>query len=166
MSREMYAKCYSYTEKLETTGLRYFSVFGPHEKGKGKYANVVTQFLWKMMDDEQPVIWGDGTQERDFVFVKDVARANLLAAEKGEDLNGEVFNIGRGNPVTFNEVVEKINEALGKDIEAEKIENPRDKYVHEHKADNSKAKEILGWDPQYSFEEGLEKSVAYYKETK
>lgn len=166
MSREMYAKCYSYTEKLETTGLRYFSVFGPHEKGKGKYANVVTQFLWKMMDDEQPVIWGDGTQERDFVFVKDVARANLLAAEKGEDLNGEVFNIGRGNPVTFNEVVEKINEALGKDIEAEKIENPRDKYVHEHKADNSKAKEILGWDPEYSFEEGLEKSVAYYKETK
>jgi UDP-glucose 4-epimerase len=166
MSREMYAKCYSYTEKLETTGLRYFSVFGPHEKGKGKYANVVTQFLWKMMDDEQPVIWGDGTQERDFVFVKDVARANLLAAEKGEELNGEVFNIGRGNPVTFNEVVEKINEALGKDIEAEKIENPRDKYVHEHKADNSKAKEILGWDPEYSFEEGLEKSVAYYKETK
>jgi UDP-glucose 4-epimerase len=166
MSREMYAKCYSYTEKLETTGLRYFSVFGPHEKGKGKYANVVTQFLWKMMDDEQPVIWGDGTQERDFVFVKDVARANLLAAEKGEELNGEVFNIGRGNPVTFNEVVEKINEALGKDIEAEKIENPRDKYVHEHKADNSKAQEILGWDPEYSFEEGLEKSVAYYKETK
>jgi UDP-glucose 4-epimerase len=165
MSREMYARCYSYTEKIETTGLRYFSVFGPHEKAKGKYANVVTQFLWKMMDDEQPVIWGDGTQERDFVFVKDVARANLLAAETGEELNGEVFNIGRGNPVTFNQVVDKLNEALDKDIDAERIENPRDKYVQEHKADNSKAKKLLGWEPEHSFEEGLEKSVAYYRET-
>lgn len=165
MSREMYARCYSYTEKIETTGLRYFSVFGPHEKGKGKYANVVTQFLWKMMDDEKPVIWGDGTQERDFVFVKDVARANILAAETGEDLNGEVFNIGRGKPVTFNQVVDKLNEALGKSIEAEKIENPRDKYVQEHKADNSKAKEVLGWEPEYSFEEGLDKSVKYYRKT-
>lgn len=165
MSREMYARCYSYTEEIETTGLRYFSVFGPHEKGKGKYANVVTQFLWKMMDDEQPVIWGDGTQERDFVFVKDVARANILAAETGEDLDGEVFNIGRGDPVTFNQVVEKLNEALGKDIDAEKIENPRDKYVHEHKADNSKAKELLGWEPEYSFEEGLYKAVSYYRDT-
>jgi len=165
MSREMYARCYSYTEEIETTGLRYFSVFGPHEKGKGKYANVVTQFLWKMMDDEQPVIWGDGTQERDFVFVKDVARANILAAETEKELDGEVFNIGRGNPVTFNQVVENLNDALEKDIEAEKVENPLDNYVHEHKADNSKAKEILGWEPEYSFEEGLKKSVSYYQGT-
>lgn len=165
MSREMYARCYSYTEKIQTTGLRYFSVFGPHEKGKGKYANVVTQFLWKMMDDEQPVIWGDGTQERDFVFVEDVARANILAAETKDELDGEVFNIGRGDPVTFNQVVDKLNEALGKDIQAEKIENPRDKYVHEHKADNSKARELLGWKPEYSFEEGLKKAVEYYRDT-
>jgi len=165
MSREMYARCYSYAEKIETTGLRYFSVFGPHERGKGKYANVVTQFLWKMMGDEQPVIWGDGTQERDFVFVKDVARANILAAEKEGKLDGEVFNIGRGDPVTFNQVVEKLNEALGKDIEPEKIDNPRDKYVEDHKADNSKAKEMLGWRPKNTFEEGLKKSVAYYHET-
>lgn len=165
MSREMYARCYSYTEKIETTGLRYFSVFGPHEKGKGKYANVVTQFLWKMMDDEQPVIWGDGTQERDFVFVEDVARANILAAETGKELDGEVFNIGRGDPVTFNQVVDTLNQVLDKNIEPEKVENPRDKYVQEHKADNSKAKNVLGWKPQYSFEEGLQKAVNYYRET-
>lgn len=163
MSRELYAQCYSYTEKIQTTGLRYFSVFGPHERGKGKYANVVTQFLWKMMDEEQPVIWGDGTQERDFVFVKDVARANIMAAETKDELDGEVFNIGRGDPVTFNQVVEKLNEALGTDIEAEHIENPRDKYVQEHDADNSKAKNLLGWRPEHSFEEGLHKSVEYYR---
>jgi len=165
MSREMYARCYSYTDQIETTGLRYYSVFGPHEKAKGKYANVVTQFLWKMMDDEQPVIWGDGSQARDFVFVEDVARANILAAETEDKLNGEVFNIGRGNPITFNEVVDKLNEALGKDIEAEKIENPLDNYVHEHKADNSKAKELLGWEAEHSFKEGLEKSVSFYAKT-
>ena len=164
MSREMYAKCYSYADRIETTGLRYFSVFGPHEKGKGKYANVVTQFLWKMMDGEQPVIWGDGTQERDFVFVEDVVDANIKASKTREELDGEVFNIGRNDPVTFNQVVEKLNEALEKDIEAERIENPLDNYVHEHKADNSKAREILDWTPSHSFEEGLEKTVEYYSE--
>lgn len=162
MSREMYAQYYSYTEKIETTGLRYFSVFGPHEKSKGKYANVLTQFLWKMMDDEKPVIWGDGTQERDFVYVEDVAEANILAAKTKDETDGEVINIGRGDPVTFNQVVQKLNDVLGKNIEPEKIENPRDKYVQEHKADNSRAKELLGWTPTHSFEEGLEKTLAYY----
>lgn len=162
MSREMYAKCYSYQEDIQTTGLRFFSVYGPNEKAKGEYANVVTQFLWKMQNGEQPVIWGDGTQERDFVYVKDVARANIKAAERREELDGEVFNIGTGNPVNFNTVVELLNEHLGKNIDAEKIENPRDKYVHEHKADNSKAQEILGWQPQNSFKEGLKKTVDFY----
>lgn len=164
MGREMYARCYSYTDKIDTTGLRYFSVFGPHEKAKGKYANVVTQFLWKMMDGEQPVIWGDGSQERDFVFVEDVVDANIKASKTKEELDGEVFNIGRNDPVTFNQVVDKLNEALGTDIEAERIENPLDNYVHEHKADNSKAREVLGWTPSYSFEEGLDKTVSYYSE--
>ena len=162
MSREMYAQCYSYKGEIETTGLRYFSVFGPHEKAKGKYANVVTQFMWKMMDGEQPVIWGDGTQERDFVYVEDVARANLRAAETRQELDGEVINIGRGDPVTFNQVVEKLNSVLGKSIDPEKIENPRDKYVEEHRADISKARELLDWQPQYSFEEGLQETLDYY----
>ena len=164
MGREMYARCYSYTDKIDTTGLRYFSVFGPHEKAKGKYANVVTQFLWKMQDGEQPVIWGDGSQERDFVFVEDVVDANIKASKTKEELDGEVFNIGRNDPVTFNQVVEKLNDALGTDIEAERIENPLDNYVHEHKADNSKARDVLGWTPSYSFEEGLKKTVEYYSE--
>lgn len=162
MSREMYARCYSYSDRIQTTGLRYFSVFGPHEKAKGKYANVVTQFLWKMQDGEQPVIWGDGSQERDFVFVEDVVDANIKASKTKEELDGEVFNIGRNDPVTFNQVVDKLNDALGTDIEAERIENPLDNYVHEHKADNSKAREVLGWTPSYGFEEGLKKTVRYY----
>ncbi|MFB6158145.1 MAG: SDR family NAD(P)-dependent oxidoreductase [Candidatus Nanohalobium sp.] len=164
MSREKYAESYSYNEQIETTGIRFFSIYGPHEKAKGKYANVVTQFLWKMMDDEQPVIWGDGEQERDFVFVKDAVDAVVKAAERDESLDGEVINVGRGDPVTFNDVVEKLNDELGKDIEAEHIENPRDKYVREHCADISKARELLDWEPEHSFEEGLKKTAEYYRE--
>lgn len=162
MSREIYAQCYSYKGEIETTGLRYFSVFGPHERAKGKYANVVTQFMWNMMDGEEPVIWGDGTQERDFVYVEDVARANIKAAERRKELDGEVINIGRGNPKTFNQVVEKLNKVLDKDIEPEKIENPREKYVKEHRADISKARKLLNWEPEHSFEEGLEQTLEYY----
>ncbi len=164
MSREMYAQVYSYNNRIQTTGLRYFSVYGPHEKAKGKYANVVTQFLWKMIDGENPVIWGDGDQTRDFTFVKDIARANICAAEKRPELDGEVFNIGTGNDVSFNEVVEELNNALGTDIEPEHIENPRDKYVSTTKADNSEAREKLGWEPRNDFSEGLEKTVNYYRQ--
>ncbi|MFB6147420.1 MAG: NAD-dependent epimerase/dehydratase family protein [Candidatus Nanohaloarchaea archaeon] len=162
MSRERYAQVYSYNDRIQTTGLRYFSVYGPHEKGKGKYANIVTQFLWKMMDGERPVIWGDGSQTRDFTFVEDVVKANMLAAERKDELDGEYFNIGTGRDVSFSRVVEKLNEALGTDIEPEHVENPRDKYVQATKADISKARERLGYEPDYSFEEGLEKAVKYY----
>jgi nucleoside-diphosphate-sugar epimerase len=162
MSRELYAKTYSVQTDVQFTGLRFFSVYGPHEKGKGKYANVLTQFLWKMQEDEQPVIWGEGDQERDLIYVEDVARANIKAARRIEEANGEVFNIGTGAPQTFNQVVEDLNKALDKDIEAERIENPRDDYVMEHQADISRTKEVLGWEPEYSFEEGLQKTVEYY----
>lgn len=163
MSREKYAQVYSYNNRIETTGLRYFSVYGPHERSKGEYANVVTQFLWKMQEDERPVIWGDGEQTRDFTFVKDIARANILAAERKDALDGEVFNIGTGRDVTFNQVVEKLNSLLGKDIEPEHVENPRDKYVQATKADISRAEEYLGYEPRNSFEEGLKKAVEYYR---
>ncbi|MFB6145776.1 MAG: NAD-dependent epimerase/dehydratase family protein [Candidatus Nanohaloarchaea archaeon] len=163
MSREKYAEVYSYKHDIQTTGLRFFSVYGPHERAKGEFANVVTQFLWKMMDGDQPVIWGDGEQERDFVFVEDVVKANLLAAERLDESDGEVFNVGTGDPVTFNQVVEKLNEKLGTDIDAERIENPRSKYVRKHQADYSKAREVLGFEPDYSFDEGVTKIVDYYR---
>ncbi len=163
LSRERYAECYSYMNQIQTTGMRFFSVYGPHERAKGKIANVVTQFLWKMMDGEKPVIWGDGTQSRDFVYVKDVADAVIEAARHDPELDGEVFNVGTGKDVSFNRVVETLNDVLGKDIEPERIENPRDKYVQATRADISRASEILGWEAGHSFEEGLRKTVEYYR---
>jgi len=165
MSRELYAKVYCQQTDINFTGLRYFSVFGPHEKAKGKYANVITQFLWKMMDGDRPVIWGDGTQTRDFTFVKDIARANVLAAKKkGDEVNGEYVNIGTGRDISFNDMVEKLKSALDSDIEAEHIEHPRDNPVMATKADFSRAKRLIGYEPEYSFEEGLERTVEFYRE--
>jgi UDP-glucose 4-epimerase len=163
MTRELYATVYAKQTDIDFTGLRYFSVYGPHEKAKGEYANVITQFMWKMMDGEQPVIWGDGTQSRDFTFVKDIARANIAAAERKEETNGEYFNIGTGRDIDFNTLVEKLNQTLGTGIEPEHIEHPRDNPVMTTKADNSRAREMLEWEPQVSFEEGLRKTYDYYR---
>ncbi|MFB6208906.1 MAG: NAD-dependent epimerase/dehydratase family protein [Candidatus Nanohaloarchaea archaeon] len=162
MSRELYAEVYSQQTDIHFTGLRYFSVYGPHEMAKGEYANVLTQFMWKMMNGEKPVIWGDGAQSRDFTFVKDVARANLLAAERNDEIDGDYFNIGTGGDVDFNTLVEKLNNTLGTDIEPEHIEHPRDNPVMTTRADNSRARKKLGWEPEVSLEEGLEKTHDFY----
>lgn len=160
MARELYADVY--TQKgLDITGIRYFSVYGPREKAKGQFANIISQFLWKMLDGESPKIFGDGEQTRDFTFVKDIARANILAAEKGEA--GQYYNIGTETETSFNTVVEKLNEELGTDIEPENVDNPIKNYVRRTKADTSRAKEDLGFEPEYSFEEGLKETVEYYR---
>ena len=160
MARELYADVYA-DKGLDITGIRYFSVYGPREKSKGRFANIISQFLWSMLDDESPKVFGDGEQTRDFTFVKDIARANILAAEKGE--SGQYYNIGTGKETSFNTVVDKLNEELGKDIEPEKVENPIKNYVRRTKADFSRAKEDLGYEPEYSFEEGLKETVEYYR---
>lgn len=162
MSRELYAQVYTETTELETTGLRYFSVYGPHEKAKGRFANVVSQFLWKMQDGETPKIFGDGTQTRDFTFVKDIVQANMLAAKRRDEIDRKYFNIGTGRETSFNEVIEMLNELLGTEIEAEHVDNPIENYVDRTKADISRAQELLGYEPEYTFEEGLEKTVEYY----
>lgn len=162
MAREVYADCYSYRNEVETTGLRFFSVYGPHERAKGKFANIVTQFLWKLQEGERPVIWGDGEQQRDLIFVEDVARAVIKAGERREELDGEVFNVGTGDPKSFNTVVDTLNDELGTEIDPEHVENPRDNYVREHCADLSKTREVLGWEPEYSFKEGVSRIVNYY----
>lgn len=162
MSRERYAESYSYNEKIQTTGLRYFAVYGPREKPKGKYANIVTQFLWKIQNDESPVIWGEGNQTRDFTFVKDIVKANILAAKRKDETDGEFYNIGTGQDHSFNKVVERINKELGKDIDPKYVENPREKYVEKTKANISKAEKDLGYKPEFSLEEGIRRLSGYY----
>jgi UDP-glucose 4-epimerase len=164
MSREMYASAYSKTLDMHFTGLRFFSVYGPHEKAKGKFANVVSQFLWKIQEGESPKIFGDGTQTRDFTFVEDIVQGIVKAAEVREKTDGQYYNLGTGRETTFNEVMEELNDIMGTEVEAEHVDNPIDNYVERTQADISRAEQDLGYEPQYSFREGLEKTVEYYRE--
>jgi len=156
LARERYAEYYANHHDVNVAGLRFFSVyqgFGGNEEHKGEYANTVAQFADAIASGEAPELFGDGSQTRDFTHVSDVARACELAAD--HELTG-VYNVGTQEAYTFNEMVAMINDALGTDVDPEYIECPFDGYVHDTMADYSTFREATGWEPEISFEEGVE----------
>lgn len=164
MGRERYAEYYSDFHDLTLAGMRFFSVYqgyGGNEGHKGQYANTISQFADKIADGESPVLWGDGTQTRDFTHVSDIVSGLTLAAEN--QLDG-VYNLGVGQPYTFNEMVDMINDELGTDVEPEYEPVPLKNYVYHTHADPSKFKAATGWEPEISFEEGVKMVVEPYKE--
>ena len=150
---ERLAKLYNSLFGVKSVGLRFFSIYGPKEEFKKQYANIVSQFLWAMKRDESPVIFGDGTQTRDFTHVYDVVEALILAWKK--DFECEIFNVGTGVAHSFNEVVEILNRLLGKNIKPVYKPNPIKNYVYHTLADTSKAEKMLGFKAKISLEEGL-----------
>lgn len=156
---ERIAKLYSDFYGVHSVGLRYFSVYGPHEKSKGKYANLVTQFLWDIKAGRAPVILGDGKQSRDFVFVADVVEANMRALNFKET---GIFNVGTGKTTPLNEVVSLLNEKLGKSVKPKYEENRIKNYVAVTQADTKKAEEMLGFRAKTHLEQGVEKLIASY----
>jgi len=142
-------------------GLRLASVFGPKERNKKNLANMVSQILWWILDDKSPVLYGDGTQTRDSIYVKDVARAFLMAMEA--DIKADIFNIGRGENKTLNEITEIISQELGKDIKPKYQEVPIKNYIDNQLADTAKAKNVLGFIPHYSLKQGIKELIAYEK---
>ncbi|MEM4097792.1 MAG: NAD-dependent epimerase/dehydratase family protein [Candidatus Micrarchaeaceae archaeon] len=153
---ELYAKLYD----VNVSAMRFFSVYGRHEKAKGKYANLVSQFLWSMKKGEQPVIYGNGKQRRDFIFVDDVVDAMISAATKASGFN--VFNVGTGKNYDLNELVEKLNAELGTDIEPKYVKMPMSNYVMETLAHTGKAKKMLGFEAKVSLDEGIKELNKYY----
>lgn len=141
---------------VDTVALRYFNVFGPRQDPAGEYAAVVPKFVDRMLDGRRPVVYGDGEQSRDFTYVGDAVRANVLAAEG--DVTGEAFNVGRGGRVTVNELVETLNDLLGTDLDPV-YEPARPGDVRHSDADVSKATRLLGYEPTVGFEEGLRRTV-------
>ncbi|MBP1988081.1 NAD-dependent epimerase/dehydratase family protein [Halolamina salifodinae] len=165
LGRENYAEYYSDFHGLDLAGMRFFSVYqgyGGNEEHKGEYANTISQFADKIANGESPVLWGDGTQTRDFTHVDDIVSGLILAAEN--ELDG-VYNLGVGNPYTFNEMVGMINDELGTDVGPEYEPVPLDNYVYHTHADPSKFKAATGWEPEISFEEGVSMVCEPYKET-
>ncbi|EMA29576.1 NAD-dependent epimerase/dehydratase family protein [Haloarcula japonica] len=164
MARETYAEYFQNHYDLTLAGMRFFSVYqgyGGAEEHKGEYANVIAQFADDLASGDAPKLYGDGEQTRDFTHVDDIVRGLVLAAE--HELNG-VYNLGTGEAYDFNTVVEMLNDELGTDIEPEYVENPipEDVYVHDTCADFSKIHEATGWEPEISFEEGIELVCAPY----
>jgi nucleoside-diphosphate-sugar epimerase len=145
---------------IDTVALRYFNVFGPRQDPEGQYAAVIPKFISLMLDGERPVIFGDGHQSRDFTYIDNAVQANVLAAEG--DVTGEAFNVGTGGRVTVNELVETLNDHLGTDLDPIH-DDPRPGDVRHSHADVSKARDLLGYDPEVGFEEGLERTIEYYR---
>lgn len=159
MSKEAYAQVYSRTYGMRIAAMRFFSVYGPREKFKGRYANVISQFLWKMKAGESPVLYGNGSQTRDYIYIDDVVRCCLLAMEKGAD---GAFNVGTGKSASFNDVVTCLNRALGTSIKPTYVPNPIGNYVAHTLADTDKAERELGFKARCSLEDGIRELLKYY----
>ena len=156
LMKEYLAVNYSQQYGLETAGLRYMSIYGPNEKSKGIYANLVSQFLWSMQRNEQPVIWGRGSQTRDFTYVKDAVQANKLAMTA--KLKCEIFNVGTGVATSLNELVAVLNIVMGKDIKPKYLPNTVKNYIATQCADISKIRAI-GYEPRYTLEQGIREMI-------
>jgi len=162
-TREIVAQTYYFENDVDSIGLRYFSVYGPKELHKGQYANNISQFLWDMMQGKPTVIYGDGTQRRDFTFVNDVVSANILAMKSKIDFG--IFNVGTGIGTSFNDLVALINKLLGISIEPVYVDNPIKNYVHDTIADLSLVSKSLGYKPQWTLERGIKFLIDYYKKS-
>ena len=160
---EEYGKLYTKLYGLDTYGLRYFNVFGRRQDPNGAYAAVIPKFIKQLLNDERPTIHGDGRQSRDFTYIENVIEANLKACKASHEAAGQVFNIAYGGREYLMDVYNSLCKALGKDIKP--IFGPERKGDIKHSnADISKAKELLGYNPNYSFEEGIKLAISWYKE--
>ncbi len=162
LAGEHYCQVFYQVYGLETVALRYFNVFGPRQDPTSQYAAVIPKFVTAMLRGEQPVIYGDGEQSRDFSYVTNVVQANLLAAT-ASGVGGQVFNIACGQRYNLLELVATINRILGTDITPVHTAL-RVGDVRHSLADIARAKEMLGYQVEVEFEEGLGRLIAWYKE--
>lgn len=161
LAAEAYCQAFYRSFDLETVILRYFNVFGPRQDPASEYSAVIPRFVSMILSGNRPIIYGDGQQSRDFVFVGDVAKANLLAAT-ADDAAGGTFNIARGERTTLLELLTRLQEILGQKIEPI-FEPPRVGDVRDSLADISVSRNRLGFEPDVSIAEGLRRSVEYYR---
>lgn len=153
---EFYCKVFQDIYGLKTASLRYFNVFGPRQDPNSQYAAVIPKFINAIMNNEHPVIFGDGEQSRDFSYIKHVVDANILAC--GSDKTG-IFNIACGRRITINQLVDMINEILGKDIEPV-YQEPRPGDIKHSLADISRAR-TFGYEPESDFKEELRETIRW-----
>jgi UDP-glucose 4-epimerase len=161
LAGEHYCQVYARAFGLETVVLRYFNVFGPRQDPQSQYAAVIPRFVTSVLGGRRPVIFGDGTQSRDFCYIDNVIEANLLAAD-APGASGQVFNVACGRATDLNRVVELISQRLGVPIQPT-YETGRVGDVKHSLADIAAARKILGYTAAVSFEEGLDRTIEWYK---
>ena len=155
-------RAWSHSYPLDTAVLRYFNVFGHRQNANSAYAAVIAAFAKALAEDRRPLIFGDGEQTRDFVFVQNVVHANLLAARHPRPVMGEVFNVATGTTVTVNQLFRGIAAAMGKPNVQPEYRPPRTGDVRHSSADVGKAKRVLGYEPIVGFDDGLRTTVEWY----
>ena len=159
---EYYSQVFDRTYGLETVSLRYINVFGPRQDPGSQYSGVISRFLLALNRGESPVIYGDGEQSRDFTYVSNVVDANLRAAESQEAV-GKVINVANGESVTLNELLATVQRLTGRTDIPARYELPRVGDIRDSLADLTLAKSLLGYSPVVGLEEGLRRTIAWWK---
>lgn len=163
MCDEAWARQYTMHYGLPAIGLRYFNVFGRRQDPDGAYAAVIPRFIKQLLAGERPTIYGDGKQSRDFTYIENVIEANLKACLAPREADGEAFNIAYGGREYLIDIYYDLTKALGVDIEPD-FGPDRVGDIKHSNADISKAKALLGYDPEWSFERGIKAAIAWYRE--
>ena len=163
LTGEYYMRSFAKVYGLETVSLRYFNVFGPYQDPTSHYSGVLAIFCRKMLAGEVPLIYGDGTQSRDFTFIQNTVEGNLLAAAAdAEKVSGRVINLATGFRITLNDVVRELREITGYSGEVSYAPE-RSGDIKHSLADISLAKDLLGYTPSVDFGEGLRRTVDWYR---
>jgi len=158
---ELYAQVFGRVYGLENACVRYFNVFGPRQDPTSQYSGVLSRFMLAILDGEQPVIYGDGEQTRDFTYIENVVDETLRACD-ASGVSGKVFNGGTGVRITLNEVLKLLAKITGRKIQP-RYDPPREGDIRDSQADISLARGMLGYEPRVHFEEGLKRTWEWYQ---
>ncbi len=162
---EYYSSVFNEVYELETFSLRYFNVFGPRQNPSSFYSGVISRFIDALMGGKTPVIFGDGEQSRDFTYIQNVVDANIKVAQTNRGF-GEVMNTANGERVTLNELLETLKQITGKESVQAEYQAERKGDVKHSQADNTKAKEIFGYEKLVGLEDGLHQTIDWWKQSR
>jgi nucleoside-diphosphate-sugar epimerase len=165
LAGEHYCRAFNAAFGIETVALRYFNIFGPRQDPSSQYSGVISRFIRALMTHERPVIYGDGEQSRDFTYVGNVVDANLRAAETVHGV-GQVINIANGERITLNELLQTLQHLTGQHDAQPEYRAPRAGDVRHSLADITQARELLGYEPQVGLEEGLQKTIEWWQQSR
>lgn len=161
LAAEHYCTTFGEAYGLETISLRYFNVFGPRQRSGSQYAGVISSFITRLLSEQAPVVYGDGAQYRDFIYVGDVVTANVLAMRANAGF-GQVFNVGTGHATSVNQLAQRLMEVTGVAVPVQHSDS-RAGEIYRSLASIARARAVFGYYPQFPLTEGLERTIAWWK---